>query len=81
MRTTHVTIAIVCATLVAITAILAWLTAAGHDIQGIASVIVSAIVPTIASLIAVDQAARARSELGGLVRDRDAGIASSSSAL
>ncbi|MFE9235212.1 hypothetical protein [Cellulosimicrobium funkei] len=66
MRTTHITIATVCATLVAITAILAWLTAAGHDIQGIASVIVSAIVPTIASLIAVDQASRARAELEGL---------------
>ena len=69
MRTTHITIAIVCATLVAITAILAWLTAAGHDIQGIASVIVSAIVPTIASLIAVDQASRARAELEGLAHD------------
>lgn len=66
MRTTHITIAIVCATLVAITAILAWLTAAGHDIQGIASVIVSAIVPTVASLIAVDQASRARAELEDL---------------
>lgn len=68
--------AIACATLVLLVSIIAVLAALGKDTATLTSLVVTAVIPTITSLVALDTAGRTRQQLRTLTNNSDAPVES-----